>query len=66
MARQISAEPPILFYSASVDESEMQRAMSVGAQGYLARPVEAGNLLQTISHYTTTDHTPLDAAPSDA
>ena len=60
MIRTFNAQTPILFYSASADESEIQRAMSAGSQGYLARPVEVLNLLQIISHYTATDHAPLD------
>jgi len=66
MVRTFNARTPIFFYSTSADESEIQRAASVGAQGYLARPVEVVNLLQTISHHTTTDHTSLQAPPSGA
>ena len=66
MIRTFNTQTPIFFYSTSADESEIQKAVSVGAQGYLARPVEVVNLLQTISHHTATDHTPLHAPPSGA
>ena len=56
MIRTFNTETPILFYSDSGDESDVQRAISVGAQGYLAKPVEVVNLLQIISHYTAADH----------
>jgi CheY-like chemotaxis protein len=59
MIRTFDTQTPVLFYSASADESEIQKAMGVGAQGYLARPVEVVNLLQTMSHYTATDHPPV-------
>ncbi len=64
MIRTFDTQTPILFYSASADESEIQRALSVGAQGYLARPVEVMNLLQIISHYTASDHPPVDNSPA--
>jgi CheY-like chemotaxis protein len=60
MVRTFDTQTPILFYSASADESEIQRAMSVGAQGYLVRPVEVVNLLQIISQYTAIDHWPVN------
>jgi two-component system sensor histidine kinase/response regulator len=64
MVRTFDAQTPILFYSASAGESEKQRAMGAGAQGYLVRPVEVVNLLQIISHYTATDHPPVSGPPS--
>jgi CheY-like chemotaxis protein len=60
MVRTFDTQTPILFYSASADESDIQRAMSAGAQGYLAKPVEVVNLLQIISHYTANDHPPVN------
>ena len=55
MIRTFNTETPILFYSDSGNESDIQKAMSVGAQGYVAKPVEVVNLLQIISHYTADD-----------
>jgi len=66
MIRTFDTQTPVLFYSASADESEIQRALSVGAQGYLARPVEVVNLLQIISHYTATDHQPVNGPLSNS
>jgi len=36
MIRTFDTQTPVLFYSACADESEIQRAMSVGSQGYVA------------------------------
>lgn len=66
MVRTFDTQTPILFYSASADESELERALSVGAQGYLVRPVEVMNLLQIISHYTATDHPPINSSLSSS
>lgn len=51
MIRTFNAEVPILFYSAKADECDAKHALSVGAQGCLAKPVDVVSLLQTISHY---------------
>jgi CheY-like chemotaxis protein len=51
MIRTFNTETPILFYSAKADESDAKHALSAGAQGCLAKPVEVVNLLQTIAHY---------------
>ena len=66
MIRTFGTQTPILFYSASADESEIQRAISMGAQGYLVKPVEVMNLLQIISHYTASDYAPVNSSLSDS
>jgi CheY-like chemotaxis protein len=52
MIRTFNTETPILFYSTKADDSDTKAAVSAGAQGCLAKPVEVVNFLQTISHYT--------------
>jgi CheY-like chemotaxis protein len=51
MIRTFNTEIPILFYSVKANDSDAKDALSAGAQGCLAKPVEVVNLLQTISHY---------------
>lgn len=52
MIRTFNTEIPILFYSTKANDTNTTDALSAGAQGCLAKPVEVVYLLQTISHYT--------------
>ena len=47
--REFDALTPILFFSAAVYESDKQRALSCGAQGYLTKPDGISELAETIS-----------------
>ena len=47
--RQFDAKTPILFYSGAGYDTDKQRAFKAGAQGYLVKPVEAGDLIGEVS-----------------
>lgn len=42
---------PILFYSGIADKAEMQAAMEAGAQGFLVKPVDVNDLIQSVSRF---------------
>jgi DNA-binding response OmpR family regulator len=46
--RMFDTETPILFCSGVVGETDIRRAMSAGAQGYMVKPIGVENLMQTI------------------
>ncbi len=46
--RMFDTDTPILFCSGTVDEDEINRAMSAGAQGYLVKPTGIEDLMQTV------------------
>jgi DNA-binding response OmpR family regulator len=47
--RKIHPTTPILFYSAAALESDRKEALEAGANGYLVKPVDIGNLLFVIT-----------------
>jgi CheY-like chemotaxis protein len=51
--RTFDTDTPILFYSAVAYETEMRKAMSAGAQGYIVKPLGTLDLVQTVSHFVT-------------
>ena len=47
--RDFNKTVPILFYSGAVQETDRQQAFDAGAQGYLFKPVEIDELIDTIN-----------------
>jgi DNA-binding response OmpR family regulator len=47
--REFNPRTPILFYSGAAYESDRQRALTPGAQGYLVKPVDNIELIEQIS-----------------
>ena len=47
--RQFDPVTPILFYSAAAHESDRQSGLSAGAQGYIAKPGDIFELVNTIA-----------------
>jgi two-component system, OmpR family, response regulator len=47
--REFNKTVPILFYSGVAQETDRQQALDAGAQGYLFKPVEIDELIQTIN-----------------
>ncbi|HEX5736731.1 MAG TPA: response regulator [Blastocatellia bacterium] len=50
--RGFDTNTPIIFYSASAYEVDVQKAMEAGAQGYLFKPTEIEVMVQTIEGLT--------------
>jgi len=48
--RQFDRRTPILFYSGAAYEHDKRAALAAGAQGYLTKPMEIGELVQEVSH----------------
>ena len=48
--RQIDRRTPILFYSGAAYEQDKRAAFAAGAQGYLTKPIELGELVEEVSH----------------
>ena len=48
--RQVDRRTPILFYSGAAYEQDKRAAFAAGAQGYLTKPMELGELVQEVSH----------------
>lgn len=46
---------PILFYSGVAERSEMHAAMEAGAQGFLVKPVDVNDLLNSVSRFVGSD-----------
>jgi len=46
--REFDPRTPVLFCSGVVDEADIKKALSVGAQGYLVKPTDVESLSQTI------------------
>jgi DNA-binding response OmpR family regulator len=46
---------PILFYSGIAGKSEMDAAMQAGAQGFLIKPVDVEDLLQSVSRFVDSE-----------
>jgi len=49
MISKAGVTTPILFYSGIADRSELEEAMRAGAQGFLMKPVDIDDLLQSVS-----------------
>ena len=47
--REFNKTVPILFYSGAAQEADRQQALDAGAQGYLLKPVDMDELIQTIN-----------------
>lgn len=45
---QATAKIPFVFVTASAEKKEMQAALALGADGYVCKPFEPSDLLQTI------------------
>ena len=52
MIRAFDNEVPIFFYTGMAYDSHIKKALQAGAQGCFIKPVEVGNLLQTLSRYS--------------
>jgi len=61
--RTFDLRTPILFYSSLAYESDIQRAMSAGAQGYQVKPNGLGDLGDVITNLT---HLPTTVAVASA
>lgn len=48
--RQFDRRTPILFYSGAAYEHDKRAAFAAGAQGYLTKPMEIGELVHEVSH----------------
>lgn len=48
--RQFDRRTPILFYSGAAYEQDKRAAFAAGAQGYLTKPIELGELVEKVSH----------------
>ena len=49
MIRTFDPKTPILFYSGAAYQQDMEKAMKVGAQGYLVKPTGLTHLIQAIT-----------------
>jgi len=47
--REFDRRTPILFYSGAAYEHDKRAALAAGAQGYLTKPMEIGELVQEVS-----------------
>ena len=52
--RQFDRRTPILFYSGAAYEQDKRAAFAAGAQGYLTKPIELGELVEKVSHLIST------------
>ena len=48
--REFDRRTPILFYSGAAYEQDKRAAFAAGAQGYLTKPLEIGELVQEVFH----------------
>jgi DNA-binding response OmpR family regulator len=58
--RAFDSETPILFFSAAGREDDKQRAIRMGAQGYLTKPEGLEKLPETILNLIDHPHRPLE------
>ncbi|MEN3330690.1 MAG: hypothetical protein V7641_55 [Blastocatellia bacterium] len=49
--RATDPHTPIIFYSAKAYETDKQQALAAGAQGYLTKPCNLGELEQTVAAF---------------
>jgi DNA-binding response OmpR family regulator len=55
MIRRAGASSPILFYSGMALRADIDNALRAGAQGFLVKPVDYEDLLQTVSRFVIND-----------
>jgi DNA-binding response OmpR family regulator len=55
--RSFNTETPILFYSGVAEQTEIDEALSAGAQGYLIKPSGVYELVDAVSNHTETEGT---------
>lgn len=48
--REFDRRTPILFYSGAAYEHDKRAAFAAGAQGYITKPIEIGQLVREVSH----------------
>jgi DNA-binding response OmpR family regulator len=53
--REFDTTTPIVFYTGEAHETELQQALSAGANGYLIKPVDVDKLLEVVAKYTGLD-----------
>jgi CheY-like chemotaxis protein len=44
----LTSKIPFIFFTASVEKKEIQKAMELGADGYIGKPFETNELIETI------------------
>jgi CRP/FNR family cyclic AMP-dependent transcriptional regulator len=47
-ADPLTSKIPFVFFTASVEKKEIQKAMELGADGYIGKPFETSELIETI------------------
>src|SRR4030095_274724 len=55
MVRTFDSETAILFYSGVADKAKIRQAIRTGAQGFLVKPGEIDELIQTVSGFVLKD-----------
>lgn len=53
MIRTFDQETPIFFYTGVAYDSEIKQMLKSGAQGCFVKPVDANNLMKTLSSYSS-------------
>lgn len=48
--REFDRSTPILFHSGAAYEEDKRAALAAGAQGYLIKPIDIGELVEEVSH----------------
>lgn len=48
--REIDYQTPFVFFSASVEAKQKEKGLAVGAQAYLLKPDDIGNVAETVSN----------------
>lgn len=61
MLRQTGVPAPILFYSGLGFNAEVESAMQAGAQGFLIKPVDVEELLQSVNRLVRDDRSSFGA-----
>lgn len=52
MSHTRAAGVPVLILTASADEAHREKALHMGASGYLRKPMDPGELLAAVRHFT--------------